>query len=98
GDHEQEPKRVRAEPAPERVGAKQSPALTTEVLPTQVGNEGTGAPAPDFSPAPEPRPSNESQPSEPVEPVAPSEPVPVEEAPSSDFTFGAESASAAPAP
>jgi RNA polymerase sigma factor (sigma-70 family) len=100
GDREQEPKRVRSAPAPERAQAERPPARTpeVEVLPTQVGNEAPPSPPPDFSPAPEPRAPQQSEPVEPVEPVAPSEPVPVEEAPASDFSFGAESASAAPAP
>ena len=100
---EQEPKRVRTERAPERARVKPPPPLTTEVLPSQVGNEGSGAAAPDYSPEPEPRPPQESQATEPAEPAAPTEPVPVEEAPSSDFTFGAErlrhaQPGAAPAP
>ena len=95
---EQEPNRTRTERAPERARVKPPPPLTTEVLPTQVGNEGSGAPPPDYSPEPEPRPPQESQATEPAEPASPTEPVPVEEAPSSDFTFGAESASATPSP
>ena len=95
---EQEPERARTERAPERARAKPPPPLTTEVLPSQVGNEASGAPAPDYSPEPEPRPPQESQATEPAEPAPPTEPVPVEEAQSSDFTVGAESASATPSP
>jgi RNA polymerase sigma factor (sigma-70 family) len=71
--------------------------IAPDVLPTQVADQPGDDQAPEITPAPEPRPqqTDESQPSD--EPP-PSEPVPVEEAPSSDFSFGAESATAVPAP
>jgi RNA polymerase sigma factor (sigma-70 family) len=95
GDGEQERDRVPVKTMRE----KQRPTVTPEVLPTQVGDQPAAADTPGVSAVPEPRPAPapQSQP-EPNEPVEPSEPVPVEEAPSSDFSFGAEPAPAAPAP
>lgn len=93
GDRAEQTRRA----AVEQVRAKKARAPAPEVLPTQVGDQAGGPPTPGFTPAPEPRPAQQSEPA-PSEPVEPSEPVPVEQAPSSDFSFGAGGASATPSP